>query len=300
VAKVYAVANQKGGVGKTTTALNLGAALAEAGERTLLIDLDPQANLTRGLGFGPDEVTTSIYDALTETKGSVESVVRQTRWAGLDLAPSHIDLSGAEVEMVALVARETRLKRALDRTPERYAFVIIDCLPSLSLLSINAMVAAREIFVPMQAHPFALEGLGKFFEIFDLVRENLNSGLELTGVLLTMFDTRTNISREVAEKLRRNERIAPVLFETVIRSNIRIAESQGAGVPVIHFDRRCHGAEGYRALAQEILHGRAVGAAEVESAGESVAPMTPAPSRVPAAETVEERPAADESVSSES
>ena len=268
--RVIAIMNQKGGVGKTTTALNLGAALAERGARTLLVDLDPQANLTRGLGVGPGEVTSSIYDVLSEPRALLAEVVRPTKWDGLALAPSHLDLSGAEVEMVGMVARETRLKRALGALPDEYAFILIDCLPSLSLLSINAMVAAREIMVPMQAHPFALEGLGKFFEVFDLVRETLNPELKLSGVLLTMFDTRTNVSREVAEKLRTNPRIAPVIFRTVIRSNIRVAESQGAGVPVIHFDRRCAGAEGYRALAAEIL-------GEAEEAAPPSAAEVPAP-----------------------
>jgi chromosome partitioning protein len=252
-ARIIAVMNQKGGVGKTTTAINLGAALAEAGRRVLLLDLDPQANLTRGVGIAHGEVKESVYDVLVDAQGMMEPVVRPTKWERLFIAPSHLDLSGAEIEMVPMFGRESRLAKSLGGLPGKFDFILIDCLPSLSLLTINAMVAAREVFVPMQAHPFALEGLGKLFEVFDLVRSQMNPELKLTGVLLTMFDTRTNVSRTVKEELEKHPRTGPVLFETIVRQNIRIAESQGAGVPVIHFDPSCHGAEAYRALARELL-----------------------------------------------
>ena len=251
--RVIAVMNQKGGVGKTTTAINLGAALAELGKQILLVDLDPQANLTRGLGLGPEDVTESVYDVLVDPEGMLESVVRETQWEGLSVAPSHLDLSGAEVEMVPMYGRESRLAKSLGQLSERFDYVLIDCLPSLSLLTINAMVAAREIFVPMQAHPFALEGLTKLFEVFDLVKSQMNPELELTGVLITMFDTRTNMSKSVREQLQQNPRTGSVLYETIVRQNIKIAESQGDGVPVIHFDPDCHGAEAYRRLAREVL-----------------------------------------------
>jgi chromosome partitioning protein len=253
-ARIIAVMNQKGGVGKTTTALNLGAALAELGRRTLLVDLDPQANLTRGLGLSHEEVSAgkSIYDVMIDQKVELAAAARPTRWEHLELVPSHIDLSGAELEMVSMIGRELRLKRSLGTLPAGYDYVIIDCLPSLSLITVNACAAATEVFVPMQAHPFALEGLGKLFEVLDLVKAEINPELELTGVLVTMFDTRTNISREVMDKLAAHPRLAGKVFRTVVRQNIRIAESQGAGVPVIHFDKSCHGAEAYRALAVEV------------------------------------------------
>jgi len=258
-ARIIAVMNQKGGVGKTTTALNLGAALAELGRRTLLVDLDPQANLTRGLGLGHEEVAAgkSIYDVLIDHQVELAAAVRRTRWDRLELVPSHIDLSGAEIEMVSMIGRELRLRRSMGALAAEYDYVIIDCLPSLSLITINACAAATEVFVPMQAHPFALEGLGKLFEVLDLVKAEINPELELTGVLVTMFDTRTNISREVMDKLSAHGRLAGKIFKTIVRQNIRIAESQGAGVPVIHFDKSCHGAEAYRALAVEVEAQRA-------------------------------------------
>ena len=251
--RIIAIMNQKGGVAKTTTAINLGAALAEAGKPVLLVDLDPQANLTRGFGVGPGEVAASVYDVLVDPEAMLEPVILETKYERLCLAPSHLDLSGAEVEMVPMYGRESRLAKSLGDLSERFGFIIIDCLPSLSLLTINAMVAAREVFVPMQAHPFALEGLTKLFEVFDLVKGQMNPDLALTGVLLTMFDTRTNVSKAVRDELRRHPRTGGVLFETMIRQNIKIAESQGEGVPVIHFDPTCHGAEAYRALAREFL-----------------------------------------------
>jgi chromosome partitioning protein len=251
--RIVAIMNQKGGVGKTTTTLNLGAALAEAGRRVLLVDLDPQANLTRGLGVEVEGLESSTYDALTNPRADLNRIIQATRWEKLDIAPSHIDLSGAEIEMVPMYGRETRLAQSLGEIPSRYEYVLVDCLPSLSLLTVNAMTAAGEILVPMQAHPFALVGLGKLFEVFELIRAQMNPGLALGGVLVTMFDTRTNVSKEVVEFLRKDRRTSGSLFETVVRQNIKIAESQGLGVPVIHYDPSCHGAIAYRALAQEVM-----------------------------------------------
>jgi chromosome partitioning protein len=182
------------------------------------------------------------------------------------LVPSHIDLSGAEIEMVSVIGRELRLRRALGELPAAYDYILIDCQPSLSLLSVNACAAATEVFVPMQAHPFGLEGLGKLFEVLDLVRAEINPGLELTGVIVTMFDPRTNLSREVMDKLTAHPRLTGRVFKTVVRQNIRIAESQGAGEPVIHFDRSCHGAAAYRQLAVEVEY-RKAGAGEPPVAG---------------------------------
>ncbi len=253
-ARVITILNQKGGVGKTTTAINLGAALAELGRRTLLIDMDPQANLTRGLGISHQEVEAgkSIYDVIIDPKAQLAGAVRHTHWERLDVVPSHIDLSGAEIEMVSMYGRELRMQRAMGELPEKYDYIMMDCLPSLSLITVNALAAAREVFVPMQAHPFALEGLGKLFEVLELVRSEINPDLGLTGVIINMFDPRTKVAQAVMDKLKSHERIADKLFKTIIRQNIRIAESQGVGQPVIHFDRHCHGAVAYRVLAEEV------------------------------------------------
>jgi chromosome partitioning protein len=300
-ARVVTIMNQKGGVGKTTTVINLGAALAELGRRVLLVDMDPQANLTRGLGVSHEEVSAgrSIYDVITDQKAGLAGAVRRTAWPRLDLVPSHIDLSGAEIEMVSMYGRELRMRRALGDVPEHYDYVLIDCLPSLSLITVNAMAAAQEIFVPMQAHPFALEGLGKLFSVVDLVRAEINPGLELTAVIVNMYDSRTKVSQSVMDELLAHPRLTGKVLRTVIRQNIKIAESQGAGQPVIHFDRHCHGAVAYRVLAEEVDAMRpaprpaAPPEAEpaTETAGRIPAPLrlraeTPVPEELPGVRTV--------------
>ncbi|MHC4502006.1 MAG: ParA family protein [Planctomycetota bacterium] len=251
--RAIAIMNQKGGVGKTTTTINLGAALAELGRKVLLVDLDPQANLTRGVGVEVTDLAASTYDALTNPDADVNTIIQATRWDNLDIAPSHIDLSGAEIEMVSMYGREGRLKNSLSKVLGRYDYAFIDCLPSLSLLTINAMTAAREIFIPMQAHPFALEGLGKLFQVYELIHNQMNPGLKVTGVLVTMFDTRTNVSKLVVDQLRADPRTVNALFNVIVRQNIKIAESQAVGEPVIHYDPSCHGAKAYRTLAQEVI-----------------------------------------------
>ncbi len=293
--RIIAVMNQKGGVGKTTTTLNLGAALAEAGKKVLLIDLDPQANLTRGLGVEVVGLEDSTYDALISPQAEINKIIQATRWDNLDIAPSHIDLSGAEVEMVPMYGRELRLKNAIKSTVHRYDYVLIDCQPSLSLLTINAMTAATEILVPMQAHPFALEGLGKLYDVFELIKQEMNPRLALGAVLVTMFDTRTNVSKEVVEILKKDPRTAKALMKTMVRQNIKIAESQAVGVPVIDYDPGCHGAQAYRALAQEVI-AREAGVlgrepAATLSEAPDARPGTPVqaedPSEAPAQERVE-------------
>ena len=251
--RIIGAMNQKGGVGKTTTAINLGAAIAETGRRVLLVDLDPQAHLTRGVGIDPAGLERSMYDVMTDPRGQLDPVITPTKWRGLDVAPSHIDLSGAEVEMVPMFGREARLARAMGDVPSRYDYILIDCQPSLSLLTINAMNSSTEIFVTMQAHPFALEGLDKLYEVYELVSDQMNRELVLSGVVVTMFDTRTKVSHEVLRRLRTDPRTCHILFQTVVRTNIKIVESQGARMPVIHYDAECHGAKAYRALAREVM-----------------------------------------------
>jgi chromosome partitioning protein len=269
--RTIAIMNQKGGVGKTTTTLNLGAALAEAGKRVMLVDLDPQANLTQGLGVEVSGLQQSTYDALTNPDSDINTIVQATKWDRLDIAPSHIDLSGAEIEMVTMYGREGRLASSLRNVTLCYDYVLIDCLPSLSLLTINAMTASDEILVPMQAHPFALEGLGKLFDVFGLIHGHMNPRLKLGGVLVTMFDTRTNVSKEVVDRLRADPRTDSALFQTVVRQNIKIAESQSVGVPVIHYDPTCHGAVAYRELAQEVIAQEQAGLSEEAPLAEVIA-----------------------------
>lgn len=251
--RVIAVMNQKGGVGKTTTALNLGAALALRGKRVLLVDLDPQANLTLGLGRRAADLSVSVYELLTSPKPDAARLVVRTQWERLELLPSHIDLSGAEIEMISMIGREMRLAKGLETIRGNYDYVLIDCQPSLSLLTVNAMAASGEVLVPLQAHPFALEGLGKLFEVVAMVREAMNPEVKVGGVLVTMLDSRTNVSRVTLEALRHDERLRPHLFNTMIKQNIKVAESQKDGVPVVHFDPSCPASKAYLALCSEVL-----------------------------------------------
>ena len=253
MARVICILNQKGGVGKTTTTLNLGAALALHGKRTLLIDLDPQANLTIGLGERAKDLSESVYELLTDAHSDALKLTVPTKWENLDLVRSHIDLSGAEIEMFTMIGRETRLDRSLNNARAKYDYILIDCLPSLSMLTVNAMVAATEVFVPLQAHPFALEGLGKLFEVVQMINEGINKHLSVTGVLVTMYDGRTNVSKETLETLRRDSRLNQQIFTTTVKQNIRVAESQKDGVPVIQFDPTCHAARAYMALCEEVI-----------------------------------------------
>ena len=251
--RIIAIMNQKGGVGKTTTTLNLGAALAHRGKRVLLVDLDPQANLTLGLGHRAADLNESIYELLTNPKADTAQLIVKSKWDRLHLLPSHIDLSGAEIEMVSMIGRETRLSKALQPVYANYDYILIDCLPSLSLLTVNAMVTASEVFIPLQAHPFALEGLGKLFEVVGMIREAMNPVLTVTGVLVTMFDGRTNVSKVTLESLHRDERLRERIFTTTVKQNIKVAESQKDGIPVIYFDAACHASKAYLALCEEVL-----------------------------------------------
>jgi chromosome partitioning protein len=252
-ARVIAIMNQKGGVGKTTTAINLGAALAALDQRVLLIDLDSQANLSAGLGHRAASIDVSVYAALLEDQ-PIANIIVKTRWPNLELAPSHIDLAGAEIELFQMLAREKKLLKAIQPVRDAYDYIFIDCQPSLSILVVNAMTAATEIFIPLQAHPFALEGTGKLIEMIGMVRETLNPDLRLSGVLLTMEDIRTKLGRTILEKIRETPELKAALFETRVRQNISIAESQRHGTPIIHFDSNSHGAKAYMRLAYEVLN----------------------------------------------
>ncbi len=248
--KIISVANQKGGVGKTTTAINLAASLAAIEHSTLLIDIDPQSNSTSGLGIDAKSVETSIYELMV---GSVkpDEAIRSTDLPYLDLIPSHINLVGAEIEMVDNSQREGVLRDAIEGLEEQYDFIIIDCPPSLGLLTINALTASHSVLIPVQCEYFALEGLGQLLNTIKIVLQHLNPNLDIEGVILTMYDTRTRLSNQVADEVRRyfDDRV----FETVIARNIRLAEAPSFGKPVILYDSISIGSKSYLALARELI-----------------------------------------------
>jgi chromosome partitioning protein len=250
VGRVIAVANQKGGVGKTTTAVNLAAFLSVAEKRTLLIDVDPQANAGSGLGIAAPDGGKCIYEVLVD-EVPLDDVITQTAVPGLDLVPSHQRLVGAEIELVGMMAREMRLKKALDAVRERYDYIIIDCPPSLGLLTVNSLAAADSVIIPVQCEYYALEGLGQLVNAIKLVQQNLNPALAIEGVLLTMFDSRLNLSMQVAEETRRffEDRV----YKAVIPRNVRLSEAPSFGKPILLYDVTCPGAKSYMELAKEVI-----------------------------------------------
>jgi len=250
MAKIISLANQKGGVGKTTTAINLASSLAVLEKKVLLIDADPQANATSGLGFDLNNIKTSIYECVVDGI-KPEDVILKTEVKNLDLIPSHIDLVGAEIEMLNMPNRENMLKNALAKISDQYDFILIDCSPSLGLLVVNALTASDSVIIPVQTEYFALEGLGKLLNTIKIIQSRLNTELDIEGFLLTMYDARLNLSNQVVEEV--NKHFDTMVFNTIIQRNVKLGEAPSFGVPVIMHDAASKGSENYLNLARELL-----------------------------------------------
>ena len=250
MSRVYALANQKGGVGKTTTAVNLGAYLADAGKRVLLVDVDPQANATSSLGFDTRSLERSSYDLFVDSP-SVSRLITLTNCFRLDLVPSSPSLAGAQIELVDMPEREFRLREALEEAEQKYDFILIDTPPSLGILTVNALAAADGVLIPIQCEYLALEGLAQLLETIERVRESLNPDLIVRGLVLTMYDARTNLSRQVVEEIR--EQFPDAVFESIIPRNVRLSEAPSYGEPVSSYAPRSSGGKAYAALSREII-----------------------------------------------
>ena len=248
--RIIAIANQKGGVGKTTTAINLSACLAEKGQRVLVVDIDPQGNTTSGLGIAKDNVDNTIYEVMLQEIDISDAICKDI-FENLDIIPSNVNLAGAEIDLIDIENREYILKNAINTVRNNYDYVILDCPPSLSMLTVNAMTASNTVLVPIQCEYYALEGLTQLMHTINLVKKKLNKKLELEGVVFTMYDSRTNLSLQVVENVKDN--LQEKIYKTIIPRNIRLAEAPSHGLPINIYDKRSTGAESYRNLAQEVI-----------------------------------------------
>jgi len=249
--RIIAIANQKGGVGKTTTAINLSACLAEKGQRVLVVDIDPQGNTTSGLGIAKDNVDNTIYEVMLQEIDISDAICKDI-FENLDIIPSNVNLAGAEIDLIDIENREYILKNAINTVRNNYDYVILDCPPSLSMLTVNAMTAADTVLVPIQCEYYALEGLSQLMHTIHLVQERLNPNLEMEGVVFTMYDARTNLSTQVVENVKNN--LDTTIYQTIIPRNIRLAEAPSHGLPITLYDSKSAGAESYRDLAREVIN----------------------------------------------
>ena len=249
--RIIAIANQKGGVGKTTTAINLSASLASLGQKVLALDMDPQGNMTSGLGVDKDEAEKTIYDMIIGQAG-IEEVIQKDVMGNLDILPTNIDLSAAEIELIGVENKEFIVQKEVHKIRDRYDFVVIDCPPSLSMLTINAMTTADSVLVPIQCEYYALEGLSQLIHTVELVKERLNPVIEIEGVVFTMYDARTNLSLQVVENVKDN--LEQNIYKTIIPRNVRLAEAPSYGMPINLYDPKSSGAESYLLLAEEVIN----------------------------------------------
>ena len=249
--RIIAIANQKGGVGKTTTAINLSACLAEKGTKVLAVDMDPQGNMTSGLGVDKDNAEKTVYDLIIG-EAEINEVICKEALENLDVIPTNIDLSAAEIELIGVEDKEYIIRNAIHKVKDEYDFVIIDCPPSLSMLTVNAMTTADSVLVPIQCEYYALEGLSQLIHTIELVKERLNPELEIEGVVFTMYDARTNLSLQVVENVKDN--LNQNIYKTIIPRNIRLAEAPSYGMPINKYDTKSTGAESYRLLAEEVIN----------------------------------------------